>query len=150
MEEKNLKLQAASKRYIHSTGRWYKFFAVVCIVGMSVCAVLGILMILMSALGYDNLVKEAMAENGMPFAAWVLGAIYLITAGLMLPMTIFLMRAAKAARTAVALNNNEAAVRFLRYTKSYWKFYGILTIVMLGISVIIIPAATVFGILAAM
>ena len=142
MEEQNLKLQAAAKRYVHSIGRWYKFFAVVSIVGMALMVFCALCCLLLG-----GLVNDAMAESGYPypFPMWVLGIVYLVCAGVMLPMVIFLMRAAKAARTAVALNNNEAALAFIRNTKSYWKFYGILTIVMLGLCVLIIPAAAVVG-----
>lgn len=140
MEEKNLKLQMASKRYVHSMGRWYKFFAVVYIVSMSLMVV-GAAMLFVAG----PLMNEAMATAGYSFPAWIMGVLYLVCVVLMLPMVIYLMRAAKAARTAVALNNNEAAVRFLRNSKSYWKYYGIVTIVMLGIFAIAIPAATVIG-----
>lgn len=150
MEEKNLKLQVAAKRYVHSMGRWYKFFAVVSIVGMALMALCGAMMIVLSAVGADAMMSDVMAESGYPFAAWVLGVIYLVSAGLMLPCVIFLMRASKAARTAVALNNNEAAVAFLRHSKSYWKFYGILTIVILGICVLIIPVAAIVGVMSAL
>ena len=144
MEEQNLKLQAAAKRYVHSIGRWYKFFAVVSIVGMALM-VLGALSLILAG----GLMADAMAEaNPYPFPMWVLGVIYLVSAGLMLLMVIYLMRAASAARTAVALNNNEAALAFIRNTKSYWKFYGILTIVILGICVLVIPAAAIAGALA--
>lgn len=150
MDEKNLKLQMAAKRYVHSMGRWYKFFAVVSIVGMSLLVLFGALCIVLSAVGLDATMSEFMDENGYSFATWVLGAIYLVSAGLMLPCVIFLLRASKAARTAVALNNNEAAIAFLRNSKSYWKFYGILTIVMLGICVLVIPVAAIVGVMSAL
>ena len=142
MEEQNLKLQVAVKHYVHSTGRWYKFFAVVSIVGMSLM-VFGALCCFL----VGGIMSDAMAESGYPYPIpmWVFGILYLVCAGIMLPMVIYLMRAARAARTAVALNNNEAVVAFMRNTKSYWKFYGILTIVMLGLCVIAIPAGIVVG-----
>lgn len=146
MEERTLKLQTAAKRYVHSTGRWCKFFAVVSIVGMSFLALCGVLLILSSCLGLDATINEALAEGGYLMPMWMLGAFCLVLAGLMLPAVIYLMRAAKAARTAVALNDNEAALRYMRYTKSYWKYYGILTIVILGIYAVGIPAAVVLGV----
>lgn len=149
MEERTLKLQTAAKRYVHSTSRWYKFFAVVSIVGMSLCTLFGILFILLSCMGLDASMAAAMAASGYQFPLWVLGAIYLVSAGLMLPAVIYLMRAARAARIAVALNDNEAAVRYMRFTKSYWKYYGILTIVMLGICAVAVPAVLVVALVAA-
>ena len=145
MEERTLKLQSAAKRYVHSTGRWCKFFAVVSIVGMSLFTLCGVLLILCSCLGLDAAMNGAVPA-GCVMPMWVIGAIYLVSAGLMLPAVIYLMRAAKAARTAVALNDNEAALRYMRCTKSYWKYYGILTIVMLGICAVGIPVAVVLGV----
>lgn len=150
MEERTLKLQTAAKGYVHSTGRWYKFFAVVYIVGMAICTLSGVCLVLLSCLGLDSSISETLNPGGYPFASWVLGAVYLVSAGLMLPMVIYLMRAAKAARTAVGLNENEAALRFMRYSKSYWKYYGIVTIVMLGICALGIPTGILVAVLAAL
>ena len=45
MEEQNLRLQEEAKQYVHSMGRWYKFFGILSIVG---CAfmVLGAIMMM--------------------------------------------------------------------------------------------------------
>jgi hypothetical protein len=61
----------------------------------------------------------------------------------MVPVIVYMLRGAKAAETAVALNSNEAALGFLSHSKSYWKFYGILTIVMLALCIIAIPIAII-------
>lgn len=143
MEEQNIRLQQEVKQCVHSIGRWYKFFAVVGIVGASLMLLLGALMIVASAVSI-----EALADY--PFPAWVLGAIYLIGAGLELPIIIFLMRAAKAATKAVGFNNNEEAACFVRYTKRYWKYYGILTIVMLGLCVLAVPTGVLAAVLTVM
>ena len=142
MEEQNIRLQQEAKQCVHSIGRWYKFFAVVGIVGASLMLLAGVLMIVAS-----TVFSKALAVY--PFPAWVLGAIYLICAGLELPIIIFLMRAAKAATKAVGFNNNEAAVCFMRYTKRYWKYYGILTIVMLGLCALAVPTGVVAALMAA-
>lgn len=143
MEEQNIRLQQEVKQCVHSIGRWYKFFAIVGIVGASLMLLLGALMIVASAVPI-----EAFADY--PFPAWVLGAVYLISAGLELPVIIYLWRAAKYARKAVGFNNNEEVTRFVRYTKRYWKYYGILTIVLLGLCALAVPTGVAAALIAAM
>ena len=128
MEEKNIKLQLEVRQYVHSTGRWYKFFGVVGIV-MSALMVLGAVAMFVSG----DKMEETLYGTGYIMPAWVYGVVYLVTTLLMIPMIIYMFRGAKAAAEASGLHNNEAAVRFLRETKRYWKFYGILYIVILGI-----------------
>lgn len=148
MEEKNLKLQEEAKRYVYSIGRWYKFFGILSIIG-AVMMVLGALMFIV--IGSAGPMAEAMAESGMPpLPMWLLGVLYLVMAGLMVPVIIYLLRAASDAESATALNCNEAAVRFLRNTKRFWKFYGILTIVVLALCIVVMPIAMVAGVMSAL
>lgn len=143
MDEQNIRLQQEAKQCVHSIGRWYKFFAIVGIVMASLCVLAGAFMIVASAV-----FTEALAE--CPFPAWMMGAVYLVSAVLELPVIIYLMRAAKAATKAVGFNNNELAAAFIRLSKSYWKYYGILTIVMLGLCALAVPTGVVAGIVAAL
>ena len=143
MEEKNINLQSEARQYVHSMGRWYKFFAIVAIVGAAIM-LLAALLIFVSG----SLLDETMADYHFP--AWVVGIIYVLCAGFELPMIIYLMKGSKAAQKGAGMNNNEAAVQFLRYSKKYWKFYGILSIVLLGLCVLSIPTAIILGLTAAL
>ena len=145
MEEQNLRLQEEAKQYVRSMGRWYKFFGILSIVG---CAFMVLGAIMMLAVGgmMDEGMKnyEMYNSEGMgSMPTWLIGILYLVCAGLMVPVIVYMLRGAKAAETAVALNSNEAAVSFLSNSKSYWKFYGILTIVMLALCIIAIPIAII-------
>lgn len=143
MDEQNIRLQREMEQYVHSTGRWYKFFAIVGIVGAAFMLMAGVMMILAGSLFTD-----ALSEAGYPFPAWILGIVYLACTAIEVFVIIFLFRAARAAREATGFNNNEAAVRFMRYTKKFWKFYGIVTIVMLALCIVAIPVAVGFGVAA--
>lgn len=140
MDEKNLQLQERMRHNVHSIGRWYRFFAVVYIVMASLIFVTGVALLLLGILVPDIMPSEGI---GMPFPLWILGGMYIVAGGLSIPMIIYMFRAANAARTAIGLNSNEAASRFMLNTKSYWKYYGILTIVMLGLSVLAVPASII-------
>lgn len=152
MEEQNLRLQEEAKQYVRSMGRWYKFFGILSIVGC-VFMVLGAIMMLAVGGMMDEGMKnyEMYKSEGMgSMPTWLMGILYLVCAGLMVPMIVYMLRGAKAAETAVALNSNEAAVSFLSNSKSYWKFYGIMTIVMLALCIIAIPIATITAVAAAL
>jgi hypothetical protein len=145
MEEQNLRLQEEAKQYVRSMGRWYKFFGILSIVGC-VFMVLGAIMMLAVGGMMDEGMKnyEMYNSEGMgSMPTWLIGILYLVCAGLMVPVIVYMLRGAKAAETAVALNSNEAALGFLSHSKSYWKFYGILTIVMLALCIIAIPIAII-------
>ena len=145
MEEQNLRLQEEAKQYVRSMGRWYKFFGILSIVGC-VFMVLGAIMMLAVGGMMDEGMKnyEMYNSEGMgSMPTWLIGILYLVCAGLMVPVIVYMLRGAKAAETAVALNSNEAALSFLSNSKSYWKFYGIMTIVMLALCIIAIPIAII-------
>jgi hypothetical protein len=145
MEEQNLRLQEEAKQYVRTMGRWYKFFGILSIVGC-VFMVLGAIMMLAVGGMMDEGMKnyEMYNSEGMgSMPTWLIGILYLVCAGLMVPVIVYMLRGAKAAETAVALNSNEAAVSFLSNSKSYWKFYGILTIVMLAICIIAVPVSII-------
>ncbi|MBP5677878.1 MAG: hypothetical protein J6W88_05215 [Bacteroidales bacterium] len=140
MEERNLKLQSEVKRYVNSIRKWYKFFAIVSIVGMSLMVVFGTLMFV-----FGNAITEAMAEQNASFnmPAWTIGVIYIVSAVVYVPIVIYLFKASHAARNAIAMNNNESARTFFRQSRNLWKYSGILTIVILGICAIAVSGAVV-------
>jgi hypothetical protein len=152
MEEQNLRLQEEAKQYVRTMGRWYKFFGILSIVGC-VFMVLGAIMMLAVGGMMDEGMKNYEMYNSESMGSmptWLIGILYLVCAGLMVPVIVYMLRGAKAAETAVALNSNEAALGFLSNSKSYWKFYGIMTIVMLALCIIAIPIATITAVAAAL
>lgn len=152
MEEQNLRLQEEAKQYVHSMGRWYKFFGILSIVGCAFMVLGAIIMMTVGQVNYSAYAgynaDVAASMGSMPM--WLIGILYLACAGLMVPVIVYMLRGAKAAETAVALNSNEAAVSFLSNSKSYWKFYGILTIVMLALCIIAVPVAIIVAFAAAL
>lgn len=137
MEESNIIYQDEIRRHMDAMRRWYKFFAVVSIVMASLSLVIGVLVFVFG--GYFN------RWSNSPIPIQPFGIIYLIAMGIAVPAIIFLMRAAKAAKTAVALNNPASNVAFMRWSKHFWKYCGIVTIVLLGMTVLYIIAGVVFA-----
>lgn len=64
-------------------------------------------------------------------------------------MAIYIKRIFTAAETAALSNDNDAMVEFLKNNKSLCQFYGILTIVMLGFCILVMPIIMVIAALSA-
>ena len=129
MEEKDLQLLEESKLYVSSMGKWMKFMAILGCIGIAF-----IVLIAFAVLFSGTLLADAFGGLGM---RW-LGLVYLVFVALYIPPVIYLFRASSAAQLAVEANNNEQVVEFLKNNKSFWKFCGILTIVVLCIYVVAI------------
>ena len=155
MEEQNLRFQEEATQYVRSIGRWNRFFAILRIISC-VFMVLGAMVMFATGSMMEGMMSN-MADDEYAAAAGMaalptalIAVLYLVIAGLQVPVIIYLMRSAKAAETAVALNSNEAAVSFLANSKSYWKYYGILTIVMLAFCIVVLPIIVIGSVAAAL
>lgn len=131
--EKSLMTQACN--YLYSISKWMKFFFVLMIISIVFLAVCGIMFIVTSTF-FNAIDSEA---DAMTFPLWIAGVIYIIMAAVYVVPTIYLKRIYTAADQAMNGNDNEAMVEFLKNNKSLWKFFGILTIVMFGLSILVLP-----------
>lgn len=134
MEENQLKQLEESKIYVNETRKWMKLFGIIMIIGIA-CLVVMAISFMSGGSALANTLSGNLPEiNGVTA---VIGVVYLIFAGIMAFPTIYIFRAVKAAKAAVESNDNAQMVEFLKNTKSYWKFMGIYTIVMLVLALII-------------
>lgn len=144
MEEKDQKLMQEVTNYVESTGKWYRFFGVMAVIGAALVFLVGVSVLISSsfvdyAYNYDLYSYGSMPANTEidSTALIITGILYILMSGLMVPVAVFMFRGANAARDAVNNRDNEKAVLFLKNTKSYWKFYGILTIVVISICLLV-------------
>ena len=137
MEEKDLQLLEESKLYVSSMGKWMKFFAVL----MTICLVF-------FALGCIGIMSFGLHIPVDMFGGLSLkwfGLLYLILIILYIFPTLYLYRSSAAAKLAVESNDNYQMLEFLKNNKSFWKFCGILTIVMLALYVVFIICMVIFA-----
>ncbi len=137
MEEKDLQLLQESKLYVSSMGKWMKFFAVLMTIALVFMA-LGCIGIM----SFGSLIPLDMF-GGLSLK-WF-GLLYLILIILYIFPTLYLYRSSAAARLAVECDDNIQMVEFLKNNKSFWKFCGILTIVMLAMYVVFIICMVAFA-----
>lgn len=141
MEEKDQKLMQEVTNYVESTGKWYRFFGVMAVIGAALMVLAGVIVLISSSFvdyAYMYSYGSMPANTEINSTALIItGILYILMSGLMVPVAVFMFRGANAARDAVNNRDNEKAVLFLKNTKSYWKFYGILTIVVISICLLV-------------
>ena len=129
--------------YLYSISKWMKFFFVLTIIGIVFMFVAGLIFLIASPF-------YAMDTTGITsLAPRFAGVLYLVVAGLYVPMAIYIKRIFTAAETAALSNDNDAMVEYLKNNKSLCKFYGILTIVMIGFCILVMPIIMMITALAA-
>ena len=124
--------------YLISISKWMKFFFIMAIISVS--------LIMMAGLA---IIASASIISDMPdipdFPVAIVGAIYMAVGALNLVPAIYMNRISKAAERTVESDDNNAMLDFLKNNKSLWKFLGILTIVMIGFSILILPIIFLFA-----
>ena len=124
--------------------KWMKFFFVLTIIGIVMMFVGGIVFLIASPF-FDAMDTTGFSSIAPRFA----GILYLVVAALYVPMAIYIKRIFTSAETAALSNDNDAVVEYLKNNKSLCKFYGILTIVMIGFCILVMPIIMVIAALAA-
>ena len=165
--EENATLLQEAKQYLSSTCKWYRFFAIMSIVGAAFMVISGLTMLftpsLMAdsypelSLRYESTLEDEFASSmyymgpaidtgdASTTVITIMGVIYLFLAALLVVPAIFLFRAARAGSNAIDSESNAEFVTFLHNSKNYWKFYGIFTIIAIGLAIV----ATIVGVFVA-
>ncbi|MDD3479741.1 MAG: DUF5362 family protein [Paludibacteraceae bacterium] len=137
MEETTLVITEAGKKDLLTTAKWSKFYAVLSFIGVVFCVLMGALM-LVSGYFMGNLQPELSAAMLAP-----LGLVYIVLGGILVMPALYLLQFAKKSEQAIADTNTEMMEQALNRMKSYWKFMGIFTIVMLAVSLLMVPVAVI-------
>lgn len=142
MEEKDLQLLEESKLYVSSMGKWMKFFAILGCIGAGFMVLAALLLI--SVGSFIPLAEDLGVLSRV--GTGVVGFIYLIIAAVYIYPIIYLFRASAAARLAIESKDNVQMTEFLKNNKSFWKYCGILTIVLFCFYIVLIIGFIIAGV----
>lgn len=129
MEEKDVQLHEEASLHLWKSVKWMKFMAVLMIISAAFLVLGGIMMLVLAPI-YKSVTEAPMG---------LLGVLYLVMAIVEIFPIIYLLRACKSGKTAAEDNDNEAFVAFMKNNKDFWKFLGILSIVMIALSIVVLP-----------
>lgn len=121
---------------LRATKPWVRFLGVLSGIGAGLMVLIGLVFMLT---GLSN-------TRGMPPA---LGLVYIAFAGIYVIPTVYLNRYASCINDLLASNRQEDLEGALRVQKSFWKFVGIVALVILSLYVLIFIGLIAFGAFAA-
>ncbi len=140
-QEAPLALETAAKAHLAETARWGRFLA---IVGFVMIALIVLAAALFMAMG--SALTEAMAQSGGPaFSGQVFGVIYLILGGIYLYPTVQLFNFAKNTKAALQSNQSQLITESMGNLKSVFKFFGIITILVIALYAIMLVFVLAIG-----
>jgi len=130
---------------LRQTKPWVRFISVMSFVGSAFMVLAGLLMIVAKPLGFG----AAVARFDGGFGA-VVGVVYIIMALFYIIPAVFLWRYADRIALFVREGSTGALASALEAQKSFWKFAGIVMLVVIAIYALIFVVAIVGGIVASM
>ena len=132
----SLEVDQTGKMNLAEAGKWAKFLGIIGILTLVLLVLAGIGMFFLGT-GVLNESPELMA---IPFGGALLGGIYLFSALLYIYPTWALIKFGSLMRGAVAANNQETLNKALGHLKGFFKYIGVLTIIIIAIYILIIVA----------
>ena len=125
MEANKLVVTENCKKDLLITAKWSRIYAIISIFSVAILLVVGIVL-LVSSFFIDNqqigLDKEMLAPAGVMYI--LLGLLLIIT-------TMYLLQFGQNTKKAVAEDNLELMELAINRMKSYWKFMGVFTLVVI-------------------
>lgn len=142
--ENNLHLNEVAKNHVLETAKWAKFLSIVgfVITGFIVIAAL-----------FAGSILGVLAQTNAEYSAIPAGAItfiYLLVAALYFFPCWFLFKAAVFLKSALVTNSSAELAEGLGKVNAYFKFMGILTLIVVGMYAVILVFALIGGGIAAL
>ena len=128
-----------SKAYLKTAAMWSKFMAILGFVGVGFI-VLGVIVLVITG----SILED---ELDFPFPIALLGIPYLAMAVLVFFPTMYLFLFSQKTAKASTINQTILLEDAFDYLKCYWKFKGILTIILIAFCLFILPVIVIIALL---
>ena len=130
-----------AKKFLFETAKWAKLLAIMGIIGIGIMVIMG--------LGMSFFMTTMMGDlpsNSMPagFGAGI-GFLYVILAAVYAVPVYYLLKFANTTKAALRIDDAQVLTQALGYLKSHYKFIGIMTIVLLALSILPMIFMMIFG-----
>ncbi|MCF3111086.1 DUF5362 domain-containing protein [Niabella sp. CC-SYL272] len=125
---RNLEINDQGKAYIDEASKWARFLGIIGFIALFFIVIAG-LVVLMAG-------SSMMQASGMPLSGALMGFIYIVMAVLYFFPSFYLYKFGSTARKGIQTENINDLNEGLRYLKSFFRFTGILTIVVIGFYII--------------
>ena len=133
LEQKSSTLEVTgnAKTYLSTAASWAKFYAILSFIGIGFL-LLGGLIVIAAGESMSNL-------TAMPYGFSAFGWFYIVLAVIMFFPALYLLRFSQKTKEALIANDSQVLEVSFQNMKSYWKFIGIMTIVLIAFFIIVFP-----------
>ena len=142
-ETKSIELQKETLNFLNETRKWSYFLAIMGFILIGLMVLAGLLI----GVVFSTFAPAAMGN--MPFPPYIFAPFYIVMALIYLFPTLYLLRFSTWTKKGLEAMSTENIHQAFRNLKSLFRFIGIFTIVIIGLYILIILGAMVFGALKA-
>lgn len=134
-EGADLKLSDFAKGELNQTRKWTMFLAIIGFIGSGFMAITGFITAVFAS-GFSD------APIGL------IGLVYVVLAVVLIFPNLYLVKFSNAAKRAVSMNENFEADTAFNNMKKYFKYFGILVIVLFGLNILFFIGGMATGMMA--
>lgn len=139
-----LSVDAQARSFLSETAKWGKFFAILGIIGC-VFAVLAGVVVATNYNEFDKAINAYGNNNPVSEIGPAIGIVYVVAAVIYFFPCLYLLRFSNQMKTALASDNQEQMTLAFKNLKSTFKFFGILTIIIIAIYILAIVVVATTG-----
>lgn len=127
--------------HLAESAKWARFLA---IIGFVLIALIVLAAALFLTMG--SALSDAFVQSGAPpLTGFLIGVIYLVLGGIYLYPTVQLFNFAKHTKAALQSNQSRQLTESMGNLKNVFKFFGILTVIVIGIYLLMIVLVLAMG-----
>lgn len=123
--------------FLESAGKWAKFLAILGFIGAGILVMTGLSIVAMGSM------MQQFAN--LPFPVGLLGAVYLVIAGVYILPVLYLFRFANHATNGLRQDRAGALTEAMRYLRAHYRFLGVAVLVGIGLNILAVIAAMIIG-----
>jgi hypothetical protein len=135
----DLQLDQSALNFLNESARWARFLSIIGFISCGLMVVGSFFGSAIASIMYSSMGNEALSMMGGGFIA----ILYLLVASLVFFPSLYLFRFSSKMRKAFRNNDQVILTDSLKNLKSFFKFYGICTVVILSFYALIIVAAII-------
>lgn len=128
-----LEVTENTKKYLKTMASWTTFMAVLGFISIAFLVLASIIMLVMG--------KKSIGSAAIPFQGFYsfMGLFYIVFAVMYIFPNLFLLRFSQKTKNALVNQDTNGLEEGVKNMKSYWKFMGIMIIVMIAMMIIAMP-----------
>lgn len=140
-----LRLNEISKKYLRETAKWAFMLSIIGFILVGLFVLFAVLIFVMSSA--LNSASNPFQQQGLPIG--VAAFIYIIMAALYFFPVLYLYKFSRKMKVALLEKNTEELTAAFSNLKSFFKFLGVMMLIIIGIYVLVFVFAIIGGIVAA-